>query len=144
MKRLIVLMILIFGLYACSDDDTESVEEKEIKLDEEFNAMYYNARVTDAVLNDGELRLWFGWTNKSEWNPSHFTMHGEVMVTQDGEMLEEIGNTERKHKQIKLKDDDYYKMDYKLISDSDVEVSVIAFDKVDKDKEDKVITIELE
>lgn len=124
--------------------ESENPDDIKIELNEEFNAMYYNARVTDVVLSDGEIRLWFGWTNKSEWDPSHFAMHGEVQVSQDGEMLEEIGGTERKHKQINLKEDDYYKVDYKLISDSDVEISVIPFDKLDEDEEDKVITIEID
>lgn len=135
MRKYFLLIIAAIFLAACGDDG------KKIELDEDFNARDYNARVSKVVVDDKEIRVWFGWTNKSEHDPSHFAMHGDLQVMQNGEQLEEANNSDRKNKQIELKDDDYYSIDYELIDDSDVEIRVVPFEG---EKNENKIIVELD
>lgn len=128
------------------EEETEKPEEVEeevtkIEVDETVASVDYTAKVQRVKVKDDILTVVFDWENQSDWDPAHFPLLGYVVVEQNGETLEQVGDTDRQNKQIKRNRFDVYDLKYKLIDDSDVTIRIVSTNE--NDESEGTITVKL-
>ena len=113
-------------------NEVNEESETTIEVDESIASVDYTAKIQRVKVNDDVLTVVFDWENQSDWDPAHFPLLGHVEVKQNGEVLEQVGDTERQNKQIKRNRFDVYGLEYKLIDDSEVTIKIISLNEHDE------------
>lgn len=127
-----------------SEKDSKPKKDEVVKIEvnETVASADYTAKVQRVKIKDGIMTVVFDWENQSDWDPAHFPLLGYVVVEQDGETLEQVGDTDRQNKQINRNRFDVYDLDYKLIDNSDVTIRIVSTNEYDGSE--GTITVSLE
>lgn len=154
MKELMVLMILIFGLLACLDEnDAEPVEQKEtneaeeekekkININEDIEIGKVSINLKSVTVKNDKLNVFAQWFHGAAREKIHFSVLATMSVLQDGEYLEVTDDEDTFLRQTDYGVDSNLDVEYQLIEDK--EPVKIRFRTTTDNPEEEIITIEIE
>lgn len=163
MKKLMVLIILMFGLFACSDEDgaepveqketneaeeekktDEAKEEKEKKIDinEDIEIGKVSIDLKSVTVKNDKLNVFAWWFHGAAREKIHFSVLATMSVLQDGEYLEVTDGEDTFLRQTDYGVDSNLDVEYQLIDDK--EPVEIRFRTTTDDPDEETIQVDIQ